>query len=125
MHHFPIYRALTWFLLAGALLTACGTGGDQPKNLVDIDKMAKILTDVHLAENRVSRLGIASVDSSNLVYKRLESRILRKHGVDTTDYEKSYVYYSSHPREMETIYKQIVAKLEARVDTSRKKPAKL
>lgn len=125
MHHFRLYFVLVWLLLTGGLLIGCEARNDQPENLISTDRMAAILTDVHLAETRVSRLGIASVDSSNLVYKRLESRILRKHGVDTTAYEKSYVYYSSHPREMETIYKQVVAKLEAQFDTARKKPAKL
>ena len=125
MPHFLSYRVLVWCLLVGGLLTSCGLSDDKPKNLVDTDTMAKILADVHVAETRVSRLGIASVDSSNLVYKQLQSRILRKHGVDTSTYEKSYVYYSSHPREMEAIYKEIVAKLEAELDTARKKPAKL
>ena len=124
MHYFRLSRVLVWLPLLVGGLTACGTD-DRPGNLVDTNKMANILADVHLAETRVSRLGIASVDSSNLVYKRLESRILRKHGVDPLVYEKSYVYYSSHPREMEIIYKQVVAKMEAELNTTRKKPKKL
>lgn len=125
LHFLPmhLYRTLICLVLMIGLLTGCQTD-NRPDNLVDTDKMANILTDVHLAEARVSRLGVASIDSSNLMYKRFESRILRKHGVDTMDYEKSYVYYSSHPREMEVIYKQIVEKLEKELATSRKKPAK-
>lgn len=123
MPHFRPYRLLVWFLSLLGLLTACETDS-QPDNLIDTSKMASILTDVHLAESRVSRLGMGSVDSSNLVYKRLESRILRKHGVDTSTYETSYVYYSSHPREMEIIYKQVVAKLESDLDSTRKTPQK-
>jgi len=118
-----LYRTLIWFVLMIRLLTGCQTD-NRPDNLVDTDKMANILTDVHLAEARVSRLGVASIDSSNLMYKRLESHILRKYSVDTSAYEKSYIYYSSHPREMEVIYKRIVEKLEKELATSRKKPAK-
>lgn len=114
---------LVGFLLLGGLLTACEID-DRPDNLIETDKMADILTDVHLAETRVTRLGIASTDSANLVYKRLESRILRKHDVDTSAYKTSYVYYSSHPREMEIIYKQVVKKLETTLNATRKKPAK-
>ena len=117
------HRVLAWLLLTGGLLIACETD-DRPDKLIDTDKMVSVLTDVHLAETRVSRLGIASTDSANLVYKRLESQILRKHGVDTLVYEKSYVYYSSHPREMEVIYKQVVANLETELDSTRNKPVK-
>jgi len=125
MTTFRFPAPLYWLLLFGGLLTGCQTTDDKPDNLVDTDKMARILTDVHLAENRVSRLGIPSTDSANLVYKRLEKQILRRHSVDTSAYEKSYVYYSSHPREMEIIYKQIVAKLQQDDSTIRKGGKKL
>lgn len=81
--------------------------------------MAAILTDVHLAETRVSRMGLASSDSANVVYKRLERQIFTKHKVDATAYEKSYIYYSSHPREMESLYKRIVEKLQKQMDTKK------
>ncbi len=123
MHHFSLYRVRVWLLLLSGLLTACGTmTTDKPKDLIDTDRMVKILTDVHVAESRVSRLGIGSVDSSNLVYRRLEGQILRKYSVDTSAYEKSYIYYSSHPREMEVIYKQIVKNLQDDITTRKKSP---
>lgn len=125
MTTFRFSAPLYWLLLLGGLLTSCQTTDDKPDNLVDPDKMARILTDVHLAEGRVSRLGVPSVDSANLVYKRLEKQILRRHRVDTLTYEKSYVYYSSHPREMEAIYKQVVAKLQQDDSTIRNRTKKL
>lgn len=124
MYNDPVTFVRRWLLLlSGLLVMACGTpGDDRPANLLDEDRMVAILVDVHLAENRVSRLGLPSSDSANVVYKRLERQIFKKHGVDTSAYEKSYVYYSSHPREMEAIYKRIVETLQKQLDT--KKPAK-
>lgn len=124
MHPHPFAPFLRWFLLlSGLFVSACGAPDeDRPDNLLDEDRMVDILIDVHLAETRVSRMGLSSSDSANVVYKRLENQLFKKHGVDTTTYQKSYIYYSSHPREMEVIYKRIVAKLQKQLET--KKPAR-
>lgn len=96
---------------------ACQDPGDErPDKLIPADKMADILTEVHLAESRVSRLGLRSVDSSNVVYKHLEKGIYQKFGVDTAAYNRSYIYYSSHPREMEAVYKRVVENLQKKRD---------
>ncbi len=102
--------ALLW------LFFSCGpnqdNGTDRPDNLVDEDKMVAILTEIHLTEAKVSKLNLRSIDSSNLVYKRLERQLLRKYNVDTSAYSRSYIYYASHPEAMERVYKRIVEKLQ-------------
>ncbi|GAB3708168.1 hypothetical protein GCM10027592_43000 [Spirosoma flavus] len=110
-------------------LAGCTAPEDAPPdNLIPKDRMVDILTEVHMNEARVSRLGLASIDSSNIVYKRLENQLFKKMKVDTATYRKSYIYYSSHPAEMEVIYKQITKNLERRITQKRpeaiKKPAK-
>lgn len=103
------------------LLAACTDLDDkQPDNLIPESQMAAVLTEIHLAEARVSRLGLGSMDSSNMVYKRLERQIFQKFKVDTSAYSKSYVYYSSHPLQMEAIYKQITENLKKKVDAQEK-----
>ena len=103
-------------LLFGWFLTACTAPEDErPDNLVSEDQMADILTEVHIAEARVSRMSLRSVDSSNLAYKRLETQIFKKAGIDTANYRKSYIFYSSHPADMESIYKQVTEKLNKQV----------
>lgn len=82
--------------------------------------MSAILTEIHLAEARVSRMSLGSADSSNIVYKRLEKQIFKKLKVDTSAYTKSYVYYSSHPRQMETIYTKIADNLKKKSDQQQK-----
>ncbi|UFH54965.1 DUF4296 domain-containing protein [Spirosoma sp. KNUC1025] len=102
------------------LLSACTTPEDErPDNLIDKNRMADILTEVHMAEARVSRLSLGSIDSSNIAYKHLETQIFRKFGVDTAAYRKSYIFYSSHPAEMEAIYKQVVGKLTNKTSAAR------
>lgn len=123
----PRHRITPTFCYALVVLTglvmACGpTGDERPDKLIPADKMADILTEVHLAESRVSRLGLASVDSSNLVYKHLERGIYKKFGVDTSAYSNSYIYYASHPREMEGVYKRVVENLKKK--TEAKKPTR-
>ncbi len=94
-------------------MAACTAPEDErPDKLVPTDQMADILTEVHLAEARVSRMALTSIDSSNIVYKRLENQIIKKYQLDTAVYRKSYIFYSSHPREMETIYQQVTKNLQ-------------
>ncbi|GAB3943432.1 hypothetical protein GCM10028805_09660 [Spirosoma harenae] len=102
-------------LLSGWLVAACTAPEDQPpKNLIPEDQMADILTEVHMAESRVSRMALSSIDSSNMVYKRLEKQIIKKFKVDTAVYRLSYIFYSSHPQNMEAIYQRVTKNLQDR-----------
>ena len=103
------------------LVSACTAPEDQqPDNLIDEGRMAAILTEVHIAEARVSRLSLRSIDSSNIVYKHLESQIFRKFNVDTATYRKSYIFYSAHPARIEAIYKNVTQKLTDTLDQKKK-----
>lgn len=107
-------------ILGLGMLPSCQAQQDErPDNLIPEDRMVDILTEVHKAETRVSRLGLRSLDSSNIAYKHLERQIFQKFKVDTAAYTKSYVYYSSHPREMESIYKQVVEKLKKQTEPTK------
>jgi hypothetical protein len=108
-------------LLTGWLLQACSAVDDtKPENLLPEETMVSILTDIHLTEARVMQMGLRSVDSSNIVYNRLEKQIFRKYKLDTAQYNASYRYYSTHPREMEAVYKEITGRLQKKLDTARK-----
>ena len=76
--------------------------------------MATILTDIHLAESRVNRLQLKSLDSSLMIFNRLKSDIWKKHQVDTTAYRESYSYYMSRPERMTAIYEKVSKKIEVR-----------
>ncbi len=125
MHRHSLFRYLWALLLGGWLATACTNPTDsKPAGLVEEGAMAEILTEVHLAEARVSRLGLTSIDSSQVAYKHLEKQIFKKFGVDTAAYRKSYVFYSSHPADMEIIYKQVTQSLQKKIDAENAKRSK-
>ncbi|RYF73119.1 MAG: DUF4296 domain-containing protein [Cytophagaceae bacterium] len=97
-----------------AQCTSSGTPelGAEPANLVDEDKMADILTQVHLSEARIIKLTIRSSDTSALLFKRLQTQTLKKFDVDTATYTQSFVYYSSRPAKLAKIYEQVIEKLK-------------
>jgi hypothetical protein len=95
-------------------LLGCGSEETPPRDLVPEDKMAAILADVHLAEARVSRMQLQSLDSSKLVFNQLQQQIWKKHQVDTLRYKESYAFYTTHPQYMTRIYDQVLKKIEIR-----------
>lgn len=121
MRRNPIVDCLMTLLLSIWLVASCTPPNDaQPDNLIPEPRMAAILTEIHIAEGRVSRLGISTSDSSNIVYKRLEKQIFWQLQVDTSAYTKSYIYYSSHPRQMEAVYEQVIENLKERTEEQQK-----
>lgn len=103
-------------LCVGVLLwlsANCRAADDAPPpNLISTEKMADILTDVHLNEVRISRLSLGSSDSATLVYTYLQQQLMQKYELDTATYHASYTYYALHPDKMEDIYKQVVGNLQ-------------
>lgn len=113
-----------WYLLSLLLLLGCQAPEDhKPDDLIPEDRMADILTEVHLAESQTSRLSLGSTDSSRVAYKHIETKLFQKMKVDTSVYSRSFIFYSSHPKYMERIYQNVVDRLKKKtgqVDTLRK-----
>ncbi|GAB4007897.1 DUF4296 domain-containing protein [Spirosoma sp. KCTC 42546] len=125
MHRNRFCAYLWSVLLGGWLVVACTAPEDEkPDGLIATDKMADILTEVHMTEARISRLGLASIDSSNIAYKHLEANIFKKFGVDTATYRTSYIFYSSHPQDMELIYKRVTDNLQKKISAKNAKQPK-
>lgn len=108
---FRPFLLLTVFV--GGLL-ACDSDGSPPGELIPQEKMAEILTEIHVAEARVTNMQFRSQDSSVFVYDKLQKRIWEKNKVDTSLYRKSYTYYTSHPALLTEIYDQVEKNLEVR-----------
>jgi DNA-directed RNA polymerase len=114
----PMKRQLAIWLCLCLLLVRCTSNGPtelgaKPANLVDEDKMADILAEVHLSEARISKMAIGSADTSAILFKRLHTNTLKKFGVDTASYTQSFVYYSARPGKLAKIYEQVLDKLKA------------
>lgn len=111
------------WLLGLWLLQACAAPKDsRPDKLIPAERMADILVEVHIAEARVSRMGMTATDSSNAVYRRLERDIFRRLTVDTAAYTASYSFYAAHPEDMERIYNRVTEILKKK--TEAKKPTR-
>jgi hypothetical protein len=107
------------------LVAACTAPEDKaPDNLIPEEKMADILAEIHIAESRVSRMGLHAIDSSNIAFKHLEGQIFKKFQIDTVVYRKSYFFYASHPSDMEAIYKRVTEKLQQKQKVKPKQPKK-
>ncbi|MCF0043508.1 DUF4296 domain-containing protein [Dyadobacter fanqingshengii] len=106
------------FLLLALLVTSCVEDEKPPKNTMSEEKMATILTDIHLAESRVNRLQLRSLDSSLMIFNKLKSDIWKKYKVDTVAYRKSYDYYMTRPETMTRIYEKVNKNVEIREKTN-------
>lgn len=110
------------FLIFCLGLSGCSKEETPPADTLPENKMAAILADIHVAESRVNRLQLRSLDSSLLIFGRLKADIWKKHKVDTLVYNKSYSYYMSHPQIMTRIYEKVNKNIEVR---EKKKDIKL
>ncbi|WP_229215138.1 DUF4296 domain-containing protein [Dyadobacter bucti] len=105
---------LILFLTVTVQFSGCANEEKAPKNTLSQDQMVTILTDIHLAEARVNKLQLRSLDSSLMIFNKLKSEIWKKHKVDTLAYRESYSYYMTHPQQMTQIYEKVNKKIELR-----------
>jgi uncharacterized protein YaeQ len=100
------------------LFTSCVSDEKPPKDTLSEEEMAKMLTDIHLAESRVNRMQLRSLDSSLMIFNKLKGDIWKKYKVDTVAYRKSYDYYMTHPETMTRIYEKVNKNVEIREKTN-------
>jgi hypothetical protein len=93
---------------------ACDFEDSPPDDVLAPDKMVAILTDVHIAEGRVSQMRFRSMDSSIVMYDYFQKKLYKKHQTDSAQYKNSYDYYSANPKKLEDIYDKVAKKIEAR-----------
>ncbi|WP_373512142.1 DUF4296 domain-containing protein [Persicitalea sp.] len=117
-----IFRSFLLLTLCVSGLLACDGENSPPSGLIPQEKMAEILTDIHIAEARVTNMQLRSLDSSVFLYDNLQERIWKKNKVDTSLYRKSYTFYTSHPTLLAEIYDRVEKKLEAREKKKNIKP---
>lgn len=80
------------------LLFSCGGEEKRPDDILPEDKMISVMIDLRLAEGKVAVLTLNN-DSSRVLFKELEKRVLSEHEIDSAIYVKSYQYYMLRPEE--------------------------
>ncbi len=103
---------LKFFLLI-SLLTACGLD-DKPENLILEDKMAKVLTEIHILEAQINNLHFQHEDSSVFVYQKKRFELMKTFALDTATFRISLKYYLLNPDKMKGIYVEVKKNLEAK-----------
>jgi hypothetical protein len=101
------------FFLLTFLLTACGSD-DKPKNLIPEDKMAKVLTEIHILEAQINNLHFQHEDSSVYVYQKKRFELMKTFELDTATFRVSLKYYLLNPDKMKGIYTEVKKNLEAK-----------
>jgi Domain of unknown function (DUF4296) len=95
------------------LLTACSSD-DKPENLIPQDKMAKILSEIHILESQINNLHFQHQDSSVYIYQKKRFEIMKTFELDTTSFKVSLKYYLLNPDKMKEVYVEVKKLLEAK-----------
>lgn len=95
---------------------ACVKKNEIPEEIYPKSKMAEVLIDIHLLEQKLDQMGM-EYDSQQVMYRHFEQLIFEKHQIDTIKYGQSINYYYAHVEELESIYEIIVDSLSVREKT--------
>ena len=114
MHRLRSRFSLLLLLVTSLMASSCDEEMDKPKNLISESEMIQILTEVQIAEAKIGKLSLLSVDSSNLAYQKLESTIFKKYKTDSAAYKRSFNFYAIQPEIWAKIYEGVVKNLEVR-----------
>ena len=103
------------------LATSCSEKDlDIPAEMIPRDSMIEILADVHIAESRLIQDGYKP---NNQVFKsEYIQHVLNKDGVDSTRFNKSFLFYSAAPGYFQDMYEDVITEIskkqaKARVDS--------
>ncbi|PJJ84752.1 DUF4296 domain-containing protein [Mucilaginibacter auburnensis] len=114
-------KHLTLFFSALIFIASCKDNkGDT--GVIDKNKMALILTDIHLVDGTMMMHG-----ANDSIYKYGTNRykqVFKKYGIDTALFNKSIKYYAGEPEQMVLIYDQIGKLLAAKIDSTGKVQSK-
>jgi hypothetical protein len=103
------YRILGMLLV----LCSCQRQEQKPANILSQDEMIKVLSEIYVTEEKVSRLGL-TVDSTAKVFNYLQDKIFAETSVPDSVFKQSLNYYIDHPGEMEKVYSALVDSLQLR-----------
>ncbi|HTJ49937.1 MAG TPA: DUF4296 domain-containing protein [Cyclobacteriaceae bacterium] len=90
-------------------LTSCHNK-EKKAGILSRDEMVKVMTDIYVAEHKVTRLALKP-DSSKIVFNKIKDRVFNQSGVPDSVFRKSFDYYVDRPLELEEIYTALVDSL--------------
>ena len=90
----------------------------RPKGILSQGEMVKVLSDVYINEQKLSRISLRP-DSASLVFDKMKGKVLTHAGTADSVFKRSLDYYVERPKELELIYAALVDSLslqEQRMD---------
>ncbi|OLY93624.1 protein of unknown function [Cnuella takakiae] len=113
-----------FFLL---VLAACGSKPEVPENILPPAKMEAITWDMIRADGLLSHT--IPADTITPAYdKRIQlyQEVFRMHGINQTDFKRSFIFYKNRPDLLKVVFTDMVKKAEklpeVKKDTARAKP---
>ncbi len=101
-------------IILSVLLAACS--GSPKEAVLSKEKLADVLTDIHLAEAKINEKHIGSSDSALVLYQAIQQSIYKKHGVDSVQVNRSFEEYVKDPDEFLDMYEMVTNQLSKQVN---------
>ena len=99
-------KSFLYLFLTLIFLSSCKPG--IPKDIIQPDDMALVLTDIHLVDGYISNV---TPDSAKIIAASYYNGVYKKFNIDSAKFNKSMDYYNVKPAIMDDIYKKVTATL--------------
>ncbi len=103
-----------WFLGLFAFYACVDLDRDKPKELIEKERMAGLLADIHLAESAARLQALPPKYSSDP--DRWFAEILEYHNTDSSAFRASYLWYSEDPSLMLELYEVVADCLQVNAE---------
>ena len=108
-----LFSVILFSFIVGGCSNSSPFTAEKPENLLSETKFKSVLSEMVLSEMMV-QAKITSPKKVNEEIARLGKEILKKAGVDSTQYAQSFDYYASDKDKMEAIYNHIITDFNAK-----------
>lgn len=102
-------KPVFYFISVLILIFSCTSNVEKPKNLLDENKMAAILSDVYIHQQSTY---LTEINEKNSNFSKVDAQILFNHQTNPKDFEASYRYYYLHPE----LYNEILMEVRDRLE---------
>lgn len=109
----PVRWLLPSLIVAVMALSGSCSKPDRPQGLLTHDQMVKALSELYIAEQKASGVGVPR-DSTARIFKVMAPQVFTRIGIQDSVFKMSMDYYMEHPTELEEIYTALIDSLNLR-----------
>lgn len=92
------------------LFLSCESKKEIPSNILNRDQMVDILTDIQIIEATLDYTKTTKIESDQISKKYYDS-LFSKYNITRQQFEESLYYYKNNVEELESIYSDVITKL--------------